>query len=162
VHRIWSRVVPGVAIALLPALVTAVPRAPVTSEARVVPVRQTVALDRIGFAGTPPAAAPARAPGAYLAGGPHAAAHRDRDRLQALHAGWLSGVPIASQNQPAPVATMTRYGPSASILTVIVPAAPATPVTASTTPAGPAHDDLHLTIGQVTRTLQVTTGTITQ
>jgi hypothetical protein len=74
--------------------------------------------------------------------------------------GWVS----RGQNQrvPAPVVTMTRYGPSASILTLIVPAAPGTPITASTTPTGPARCQLHLTIGATTRTLVITaTGAIT-
>ena len=74
--------------------------------------------------------------------------------------GWVSRG--QNQREPAPVVTMTRYGPSTPILTVIVPAAPGTPVTASTTPAGPAQYDLHLTIGAATQTLLVSaTGTIT-
>lgn len=76
------------------------------------------------------------------------------------HQGWVSRA--QNQREPAPVVTMARYGPSTSILTVIVPAAPSAPVTASTTQAGPAHYDLHLRIGQVTRTLLVSAaGTIT-
>jgi hypothetical protein len=74
--------------------------------------------------------------------------------------GWVSRG--QNQRQPAPVVTMTRYGPSASILTAIVPAAPGTPVTASATPAGPAQYDLRLTIGAATHTLLVSpAGTIT-
>jgi hypothetical protein len=67
--------------------------------------------------------------------------------------GWVS----RGQNQrvPAPVVTMTRYGASASILTVIVPAAPGTSITAATTPAAPGQCLLRLTIGAVTRTLLV-------
>jgi len=74
--------------------------------------------------------------------------------------GWVSRG--QNQRQPAPVVTMTRYGPSASILTAIVPAAPGTPVGASATPAGPGRYELRLAIGTVTRTLVVTaTGGIT-
>ena len=74
--------------------------------------------------------------------------------------GWVS----RGQNKrvPAPVVTMTRYGPSAAMLTLIVPAAPGTPVTASTTPAGHGQARLRVTIGAVTRTLLVSAnGTIT-
>lgn len=74
--------------------------------------------------------------------------------------GWVSRG--QNQRQPAPVVTMTRYGPSASILTVIVPTAPATPVTASTTLAGSGQYRLRLAVGEVTRTLLVSaTGAIT-
>ena len=74
--------------------------------------------------------------------------------------GWVS----RGQNQrvPAPVVTMTRYGPSADILTVIVPAAPGTQITASTTPTAPSQCQLRLSIGAVARTLLITaTGAIT-
>jgi hypothetical protein len=61
------------------------------------------------------------------------------------------------QNQriPAPVVTMTRYGSSASILTVIVPAAPGTPVSASAVAHGTGRYLLRIAIGQTSRTLLV-------
>jgi Heparinase II/III-like protein len=181
VRRIWSRVVPGVAIALLPALAAVAPAttggtgAAVTAaapDATVAPARPVPALGKIAFAALPraiparpataaprPDAADARACGAlpvfapgtaaeimagqltiapfkavtidpnrdgdvnwsmdpyhdptwvldlqtgtwiealaeaYLAGGPHAAAYRDR--AKALLSGWLADVPIASKN----------------------------------------------------------------
>jgi len=73
--------------------------------------------------------------------------------------GWVSG----GQNQrtPAPVVTMTRYGDSASILTVIAPAAPGTAVSASAVAHGAGWYLLRITIGQTTRTLLVSAdGTI--
>jgi hypothetical protein len=67
--------------------------------------------------------------------------------------GWVS----RGQNQrtPAPVVTMTRRGASASILTVIVPAAPGTAVTASAAAHGPGWYLLRLAIGGAVRTLLV-------
>jgi hypothetical protein len=73
--------------------------------------------------------------------------------------GWVS----RGQNQrtPAPVVSMTRYGASASILTVIVPAAPGAAVTASAVPHGAGWYLLRLAIGQTSRTLFVSAdGTI--
>jgi Heparinase II/III-like protein len=73
--------------------------------------------------------------------------------------GWVSG----GQNQrtPAPVVTVTRYGDSASILTVIAPAAPGTAVSASAVGHGAGWYLLRITIGQTTRTLLVSAdGTI--
>jgi Heparinase II/III-like protein len=74
--------------------------------------------------------------------------------------GWVS----RGQNQrtPAPVVSMTRYGSSASILTVIVPAAPGAAVSASAVPHGTGWYLLRLAIGQTSRTLLVSAdGTIT-
>jgi Heparinase II/III-like protein len=69
--------------------------------------------------------------------------------------GWVS----RGQNQrtPAPVVTMTRHGASASILTVIVPAAPGTAVTASAAKHG-AGWSLRLAIGKTVQTLLVSAG----
>jgi hypothetical protein len=63
--------------------------------------------------------------------------------------GWVS----RGQNQrtPAPVVTMTRYGDSASILTVIVPAAPGTAVSASAVAHGAGRYLLRIAIGQSRR-----------
>lgn len=60
-----------------------------------------------------------------------------------------------NQRTPAPVVTVTRYGGSASILTVIVPTAPGTPVSASAVAHGAGWYLLRLTIGQTSRTLLV-------
>ncbi len=70
--------------------------------------------------------------------------------------GWVS----TAQNQrtPAPVVTMTRYGTSASILTVIVPAAPGTSITASAASRGAGWYRLRLVTGRTARTLLVSTG----
>ena len=67
--------------------------------------------------------------------------------------GWVSRA--QNQREPAPVVTMTRYGPTASILTAIVPAAPGTPIAASATRDGGSSYLLRLTIGATTHTLQV-------
>jgi len=70
--------------------------------------------------------------------------------------GWVS----RDQNQrtPAPVVTMTRYGASAAILTVIVPAAPGTRVAASAVSHGAGWYQLRLTIGSAVHTLLVSAG----
>jgi hypothetical protein len=70
--------------------------------------------------------------------------------------GWVS----RGQNQrtPAPVVTMTRYGGSAAILTVIVPAAPGTPVSASAVTHGAGQYLLRIAIGAAARTLLVSAG----
>jgi Heparinase II/III-like protein len=67
--------------------------------------------------------------------------------------GWVS----RGQNQrtPAPVVSITRYGSSASILTVIVPAAPGAAVTASAVAHGAGWYLLRIAIGQTSRTLLV-------
>jgi hypothetical protein len=59
--------------------------------------------------------------------------------------GWVSHLML--QRIPADVVTMTRTGPSAAILTLLVPAAPGTPVAYSVTgpPAGPYQ--LRVTVG---------------
>jgi hypothetical protein len=75
--------------------------------------------------------------------------------------GWVS----RGQNQrtPAPVITMTRYGPSASILTLIIPAAPGTAIAASAAWHGTARYPLTLRIGSTAQTLLVSaSGMITE
>ncbi len=73
--------------------------------------------------------------------------------------GWVS----RAQNQRTPddVVTMTRYGASAAILTVIVPAAPGTRVTASAVAHGAGWYQLRIAIGGTVHTLLVSAdGTI--
>jgi Heparinase II/III-like protein len=73
--------------------------------------------------------------------------------------GWVS----RGQNlrMPAPVVTMTRYGASAAILTLIVPAAPGTAIAASAARRGAGVYLLRLRIGRTARTLLVSrSGTI--
>jgi Heparinase II/III-like protein len=71
--------------------------------------------------------------------------------------GWVSRA--QNQRTAAPVITMTRYGASAAILTVLVPAAPGTPISASVTgqTAGGWYR-LRVAIGQSTSTVLVSPG----
>ena len=70
--------------------------------------------------------------------------------------GWVSHQML--QQVPADVVTMTRTGPSAAILTLLVPAAPGTPVDYSVTgpPAGPYR--LRVTVGATVSSYTVTAG----
>ena len=73
--------------------------------------------------------------------------------------GWVSHQML--QRTPADVVTMTRTGPSAAILTLLVPAAPGTPVAYSVTspPAGPYR--LRVTVGASVSSYTITAdGTI--
>jgi hypothetical protein len=68
--------------------------------------------------------------------------------------GWVSRA--QNQRTPAPVVTMTRYGASAAILTVIVPAAPGTAIGASVTGREPGGwYRLRLAIGPTVSTVLV-------
>jgi hypothetical protein len=68
--------------------------------------------------------------------------------------GWVSRA--QDQRTPAPVVTMTRYGASAAILTVIVPAAPGTAIAAAVTgPETAGWYRLQLAIAQTTSTVLV-------
>ena len=71
--------------------------------------------------------------------------------------GWVSRA--QNRRTAAPVITMTRYGASAAILTVIVPAVRGTAISASVTgQLSPGWYRLRLTIGQVTSTVLVGAG----
>jgi hypothetical protein len=91
---------------------------------------------------------------AYLAGGPGAAAYRDR--AQALLLGWVSHA--ALQCIPAPVVTMTRTGSSAAILTLIAPSAPGVPITAAVSGASRGWYRLRVQIGGRRLTFSVSVG----
>jgi len=71
--------------------------------------------------------------------------------------GWVSRA--QNQRTAAPVITMTRYGSSAAILAVIVPAAPGTAISASVTgQPSPGWYRLRLTIGRTVSTVLVSSG----
>jgi hypothetical protein len=67
--------------------------------------------------------------------------------------GWVSRA--QNERAPAPVVTMTRLGPGARILTVIVPASPGAPVGATASRDGNGWYLLRVRIGATSRTLLV-------
>ncbi len=69
--------------------------------------------------------------------------------------GWVSHQML--QRIPAPVITMTRTGPSAAILTLIVPASPGTPIGASIRPGPDGTYHVQVTVGGTQESFTVST-----